>query len=478
MEHLIVDGKPCWDKKVRRHARVSYRGWYDPDGDGTRLCHPKGRRDMPRNKLIALDKRFVWHPYTPMKRYVEETEPLVIERAEGAAIFDVDGRRYLDANSSWWVALLGHRHPRLVARLRAQSEKLCHVALAGITHEPAALLAEALVAAAPDGLEHVFYSDDGSTSVEVALKLAVQFWHNQGYVDRTRFVALDGAFHGDTLGATGLGGVEVFRRPFASVVLDCVHVPTPEAHSYQRAFDTLATLVKEDASHIAAVVLEPLVQGAAGMRIYAPDYLREVRQLCDAHDVLLIVDEVFAGYGRTGTMWACDQAGVTPDILCTAKGFSGGLFPMAATLSTPRVFQAFLGEPERAFYYGHTYCGNPLGAAIAHEVLSIYRDENIVANVAPKAARIATAFENMAALPHVQRWRALGMVGALDLADDASGYLARAGWRVYEEALRRGAYLRPLGNTVYVAPPLNIPDDELDELLAIVTESVAAVAPR
>ena len=432
---------------------------------------------MLRNQLIALDKRFVWHPYTAMQRYVEETEPLVIERAEGSSFYDVDGTRYIDANSSWWVALLGHRHPRLMTRLRQQSEKLCHVALAGITHEPAVRLAEALVAASPEGLEHVFYSDDGSTSVEVALKLAVQFWHNQGHAQRTRFVALDGAFHGDTLGATALGGVEVFRRPFASVVLDCVHVPTPDEQGYERAFDALATLIKADADSIAAVVLEPLLQGAAGMRIYAPDYLREVRRLCDVHDVLLIVDEVFTGYGRTGKMWACDHAQITPDILCTAKGFCGGVFPMAATLTTSRVFDAFLGEPERAFYYGHTFCGNPLGAALAHEVLSIYRDEHIIDNVAPKAKRIAAAFEDMSALPHVDRWRAFGMVGAIDLADADSGYLARVGWRVYDEALRRGAYLRPLGNTVYVAPPLNIPDDELEELLTIVGESVSAVAP-
>jgi adenosylmethionine-8-amino-7-oxononanoate aminotransferase len=428
-------------------------------------------------RLVELDKRRVWHPYTPMKQYIAETEPLVIERAEGAHIFDVDGKAYLDANASWWVALLGHRHPRLVQVLREQSERMCHVALAGITHEPAARLADELCAVAPQGLEHVFFSDNGSTAVEAALKLALQFWHNEGRPERQRFVALEGAFHGDTLGATGLGGVEVFRRPFANVVLECDHVPVPPLdaadEAYGQAFEAVEQLMDRDGDAIAAMVVEPLIQGAAGMRVYGGDYLKHLRALCDRHNVLLIADEVFTGYGRTGTMWACEQAGVAPDILCTAKGLSGGVLPMGATLATDRVFEAFYGEPDRAFYYGHTYCGHPLGAAVAREVLAIYRDEQIIEKAAPKARRIARAFEQLGQHPGVKSWRALGMVGALDLAGEG-GYLAKGGWRVFEEARRRGAYLRPLGDVVYVAPPLNIGDDDLDELLAIVGESLRA----
>lgn len=427
-----------------------------------------------RAAIVRADKGFLWHPYTPMTRYLDEVDPLVIDRAAGARLFDVDGRSYLDANSSWWVASLGHGHPRLVAALKAQADRLAHTSLAGVTHEGAALLAEEIVSVAPRGLTRAFFSDDGSTAVEVALKLALQFCQQRGRPSRRRFVALDGAFHGETIGAASLGGVEVFRRPFAGVLLDCVHVPSPADESaYARAFAALEEVIVRDRDEIAAVVLEPLVQGAAGMRVYDEAYLRRARALCDEHDVLLVIDEVFTGYGRTGPMWASDRAGVAPDILCVAKGFSGGMLPMSATLVTERVFEAFLGPPDRAFYYGHSYCGNPLGAAVAREVLAIYREEKILELAAEKARRIEAAFLSFAELPNVARTRSIGMIGALDL-DDRAGYLGRAGWRVYEQARARGAYLRPLGDVVYVAPPINIPDADLDELLAIVGESVRA----
>ncbi len=427
-----------------------------------------------RSRIVALDKRRIWHPYTPMDDYRARVDPLVVARAEGSWLFDLDGRRYLDGNASWWVCALGHNHPRLVAALKRQADTLCHSSLAGATHEGAAELAEALCQVAPRGLEHVFFSDDGSTAVEVAMKLALQYWGQNGRPGRRRFVALEGAFHGETLGATALGGVEIFRRPFAGALLDCVHVPSPaEGSAYERAFEAIERIVRRDSDEIAAVVLEPLVQGASGMQIYEPAYLRAVRTLCDACDVFFVADEVFTGYGRTGAMWACDHAGVSPDLLCTAKGFSGGMLPMAATLTTPRIFEGFLGAPERAFYYGHSFCGNPLGAAVAREVLRIYEEDKVVEGVQIRASRISRAFAEMADLPGVVRTRALGMVGALDLEGPA-GYLGGAGWRVYEEARRRGAYLRPLGNVVYVAPPLVIPDQDLALLLSIVRESVAA----
>jgi adenosylmethionine-8-amino-7-oxononanoate aminotransferase len=424
-----------------------------------------------RAEVVAKDKRHVWHPYTPMGEYLERTEPLVIERAQGARLFDVDGRSYLDGNASWWAATLGHGHPRVIAALHAQAELLCHTSLAGVTHESAALLAEELVAVAPQGLSRVFYSDNGSTAVEVAMKLALQYWQQNGRPERTRFLALEGAFHGETLGATAIGGVEVFRRPFASVVLDCIHVPATH-DGYERAFAALESAIAEHAGALAAVVLEPIIQGAAGMRIYDAAYLRRARELTREHDVFLILDEVFSGYGRTGPMWACEHAGIAPDLLCTAKGFTAGTLPMSATLATPRIFDGFLGEPSRAFYYGHTFCGNPLGARVAREVLAIYRDEAVIANAALKARHIEQAIAGLAALPGIVGTRSIGMVGAVDLGP--AHYLERAGWRVFEEGLKRGAYLRPLGNVVYVAPPLNIADAELDELLAILRQSLNA----
>ncbi|HMJ12255.1 MAG TPA: adenosylmethionine--8-amino-7-oxononanoate transaminase [Polyangiaceae bacterium] len=426
---------------------------------------------VPREAIIARDKRHVWHPYTAMGPYLAHTEPLVIESARGARLFDRDGRSYLDGNSSWWTCVLGHGHPRIVAALHEQAERLCHTSLAGVTHEHAALLAEEIVQTAPAGLSRVFFSDDGSTAVEVALKLALQYWQQNGRAKRTRFLALDGAFHGETLGATALGGVEVFRRPFASVVLDCIHVP-PAHDGHERAFAALEQSVRDHADSLAAVVLEPMIQGAAGMRTYDAEYLRRARELTERHDVFLVLDEVFSGYGRTGPMWASEHAGVAPDLMCTAKGFTAGTLPMAATLATQRIFEGFLGDASRAFYYGHTFCGNPLGARVAREVLAVYRDERILDQVRVKGARIARAFAELAGLPGVSAVRGIGMVGALDLGRE--GYLERAGWQVFEEGLKRGAYLRPLGNTVYVAPPLNIADDELELLLGIFADSVRA----
>jgi adenosylmethionine-8-amino-7-oxononanoate aminotransferase len=449
---------------------------------------------LSREEVVRLDKAHVWHPYTAMDVYEREVDPFVIERAQGPYLFDMDGRRYIDANASWWLSSLGHNHPRLVGALQRQAEQLCHCSLAGTTHPQAALLASELVGVAPQGLTRVFFSDDGSTAIEVAIKMAVQYFGQRKGSDRKRrFLALDGAFHGETVGASSLGGVEVFRRPFASVLFDCIRVPSPADDAcFGSAFEVLSQTLRTDHAEIAAVVVEPLIQGAAGMRMYDPRYLEQLRVACDRHDVLLIVDEVFTGYGRTGTMWACDQAGISPDILCVGKGFSGGMLPMAATLATERVFEGFFGGRSRALLYGHSYCGNPIGAAVAREVLAVLRDENVLAKVEPKAKRIAEAFQAMGHLPHVSRPRSIGMVAALDLnivskgstardfvesESDLStqGYLGDAGWQVYDAARRRGAYLRPLGETIYICPALTISDSCLQELLCIVRESVEEV---
>ncbi len=425
---------------------------------------------MTRDEIIALDKAHVWHPYTAMRVYLEEVDPLVVVRAEGSHLFDADGRRYIDGNSSWWTATLGHRHPRVIAAVEKQLRSLDHCALAGIAHEQAAALAAELCAVAPAGLNRVFYTDNGSTAIEAAVKMAVQHWYVRGAPRKKRFVALEGAFHGETVGATSLGGVEVFRRPFAGILFETVHVPFPG--------DAVKELLEREHDTIAGVIVEPILQGAAGMRIYPPSYLRELRDLCDRTGVLLVFDEVFTGYGRTGPMWAAEHAGVSPDLMCVGKGFSQ-IVPMGATLVSDRVMSTFLADRETAFHYGHTFCGNPIGAAIAREVLAIYKEEGVLGQVAAKAPRIARAMARLGG-------RSIGMVGALDLGAETSaqesleeaGYLSTAGWRVYAEARKRGAYLRPLGDTVYLCPPLTISDADLDELLAIFEESIAAATGR
>jgi len=441
---------------------------------------------MERAELVALDKRYVWHPYTAMEEYIARTDPLVVVRAEGPYLHDADGTRYLDANGSWWVSTLGHRHPRLIRALTEQAGRLPHTSLAGVTHEPAARLAEELVALAPGAgreevpaaqrLSRVFYSDNGSTAVEVAIKMAAQYWAQNGRRSRTRFITLSGAFHGETLGSTSVGGVEVFREVFGPLLFDVVHVPSPaEPGGWERAFAQVEATLRQHPEDIAAVIVEPLIQGAAGMQVYSPDFLRAVREATHAVDTFLIADEVFTGLGRTGARFACDVAGVVPDLLCLAKALSGGVLPFAVTLATERLFSGFLGGRERALYYGHSYCGNPLGAAVAREVLAVYRDEDVLGQVARKAPRVAAAFQHMAeTIPGVTRPRALGLVGAVDLG--GGGYLARGGWRVYEAARRRGLYLRPMGDTVYIAPALNLPDAALDELLAGVEASLREVA--
>lgn len=430
-----------------------------------------------RRDLVALDKRHVWHPYTQADVYERQVDPLVIASARGAWLEDVDGRRYLDGNSSWWVGALGHNHPRLVRALCEQAETLCHCSLAGVTHEPAARLAEELAAVAPPGLGRVFYSDNGSTAIEAAVKIAAQYWAQQGRPARQRFLALGGAFHGETLAAASLGGVELFRSAVSGLAFECLRVdPAGGGDAYAQAFDALGELVARHADELAAVVVEPVVQAAAGMRFYPPAFLRHLRERCDAHDVFLVFDEVFTGYGRTGPMWAADLAGVAPDLLCVGKGFTGGVLPMAATLATERVYDGFRGARDRAFFHGHSFCGNPLGAAVAREVLRVYRDERVLEGVPERSARIAGAFAELAALPGTANARSLGMIGAIELAPPGAeaGYLAEVGWRVYDEARRRGAYLRPLGSTVYVAPAVNIELADLDRLLGVVGESVRA----
>lgn len=429
--------------------------------------------ELKRADVVALERRHVWPPYTASERH-ESVDPLVIVGGEGAWIEDADGLRLLDGNASWWTVTLGHQHPRLRAALARQADALMHVAAGGITHAQAALLAQELCAVAPPGLSRAHFSDDGSTAVEVAVKAAFQYWQQNGRPSRTRFLALAGAYHGDTLGAASLAAVEELSRVFAPLLFEVVRPPHPDdAGGWDRVVEHVERTLRTSGDAIAGVVVEPLIQGAAGMRMHEPAVLRAIADATRAADTFLIADEVFTGYGRTGAMWACELAGVAPDLMCVAKGFTAGVLPMAATLATERVYDGFRGGPERALMHGHTFCGNPLGAAVAREVLAVYRDDDVVGQVRGKAPLVERAFERIGGISGVRRTRARGLVGAADLGEE--GYHGRLGWAVFEAALRRGAFLRPLGDTVYVTPALNISEHDLVLLLDILEDSVRAV---
>ncbi len=419
---------------------------------------------------IDRDRAFVWRPYTSSEDHASRNDPVIVG-AEGCWLHTQRGEKLFDATGSWWTNNLGYGHPRLRAALRDQVDSLPHVAMSGCTHEPAAKLAEQLVAVGPRDakreMARVFFSDNGSTSVEIGLKMALQYWQQNGAKQRTRFLALPGAYHGDTIGAMSVGGMDEFVDVFRPLLFHVNDAPMPEnTQEWEAAIGVMieALNTRDD---IAGVIVEPIVQGAAGMRMYAPALLKALRDACDEADTFLIADEVFTGVGRAGSMWACELADVAPDILCTAKGLSGGMLPFAATLATERIYDGFRGDMSRALLHGHTFYGNPLGARVALEVLAVYRDEKILEAMQPKATRLKSWVEG---LPGVRRPRACGMIAAFDLGD--TGYYGTAGRPVADRARERGVVLRPLGDTLYVVPPLNVADEDLTFLLNAVSHSL------
>lgn len=429
-----------------------------------------------RERILEADKRNVFRPFTAIEDHAEE-DSLVVTGAEGPYLIDADGSRYFDASGAWWCNHLGFQHPRLVAALTDQAGSLCHAALASATHEPAALLAEELVAVAPTGLSRVFYTDNGSTAVEVAAKLAFQYWQQNGHPERRVFLTLSGGYHGDTVGAMSLGGVDAFHRVFSPLMFEVRRAPdVTELGSFEAVIGWMIDCLAREGDAIAGVVIEPVVQAAAGMRFYDPTLLRALREAANRCDTFLILDEVFTGYGRTGPMWACEHAGVAPDLLATAKGLTAGVLPFGAVLVSSRIYEGFRGGAARAFLHGHTFCGNPLGARVAREVLAVYRDESVLANGERNAAALRAAMERFAAIPGVHGARALGSIAAFEIGEP--GYFERLGWAVEREARRRGIALRPLGNTIYVVPPLNTPPADLLRLLEGVEASVRAVLER
>ncbi len=429
--------------------------------------------------LVDRDRAVVWHPYTQMK---SRPELLAIARGEGVYLYTEDGRRVLDGISSWWVNIHGHAHPRLNQALADQAERIEHVIFAGATHQPAVDLAERLVGALPPGLTRVFYSDDGSTAVEVAIKLAVQYWRNRGHANRQRIVTMHHAYHGDTAGAMSLSEDSVFTRAFAPLMFPVYRVQPPYCYRCPLGLrretchiDCLSDLehTLDDRGHsVAAVLVEPMLQGAGGMIMWPAEFLAGVRRLCDRHGVLLIADEVLTGFGRTGRMFACEHGPVTPDIICLSKALTAGYLPLAVTAVTGDIYDAFLSDDHsKTFFHGHSFTANPLACAVAVASFDLFKEHDILARIARLEAQLRQRRQSFAQLPIVGDVRVLGGVGAVELVSDkatktAGGYLDQIGRGLSSAFLERGLLLRPLGNVLYFMPPYVITDDEVDWVIA------------
>jgi len=420
--------------------------------------------------LLRRSLASVWHPCTQMKHH--ETLPLVpIERGAGCWLYDFDGRRYLDAISSWWVNLFGHCHPRINAAIADQLGTLEHVMLAGFTHTPAVELSERLAKATGDTLGHCFYASDGASAVEIALKMSFHYWRNRGHPAKTGFVSLAGSYHGETLGALAVTDVALFKQTYAPLVMASRQVASPDWRLAEPgesprdfAIRAAAALEKDLERHhgeTAALIVEPLVQGATGMAMYHAEYLRRARAICDRHDVHLIADEIMTGFGRTGSFFAFDQAGITPDFLCLSKGITGGYLPLSAVMTRDAVYQAFYDdEMARGFLHSHSYTGNPLACRAALATLDLFEENQVIEAIRATGQRLVSAASRIAGHPRVRHFRSTGMILAFDV-ETADPHFARS---FFEAALQRGLLLRPIGNTVYFMPPYVISSEEIDLL--------------
>lgn len=440
--------------------------------------------------LADLDKAHVWHPFTQMQLWSED-EPLIIAAGDGNHLVDTQGRRYLDGISSLWVNVHGHRCPQIDRAVKDQLDRVAHSTLLGLANVPSIELAARLARLAPQGLTRVFYSDSGSTAVEVALKIAFQYWQHTGRPQKTRFVALENAYHGDTIGSVSVGGIDLFHRLFQPLLFATLHVPNP--HPYRHAqsndpqqcseycLDALAQLLDQRAPEIAALIIEPRVQGAAGIIVHPPGYLAGVARLCRNHEVLLIADEVATGFGRTGSLFSCQAEDVKPDLMAVAKGLSAGYLPLAATLATDKIYEAFFGSAERTFFHGHSYTGNPLACAAALASLELFETRNTLTSVGERAQTLSCLLvDHLAQHPHVGDIRQLGLMAGVELVQDRETQAPfaaenRLGARICRAARDRGVILRPLGDVVVIMPPLSITDDELKTLVEALAASVTAV---
>jgi adenosylmethionine-8-amino-7-oxononanoate aminotransferase len=428
---------------------------------------------MSADELRQADKRHIWHPFTQMRDWCAPGhDPLVLLEGRGSILIDTEGREYLDGNSSIWTNIHGHSHPKIVAAIREQAAKLAHSSFLGLTNEPAIRLAEKLVGLfPPDTLTRVFYSDDGSTAIEVALKMAVQYHQLTGHPERSRFAAFEHAYHGDTAGAASLGGIAAFHDRFAPLSFPVVRVPDLAA---------LRALDEQTISTLAGVVIEPLIQGAAGMRTWPPGLLRDLRSWCDRHGVFLILDEVMTGFGRTGKMFACQHEHVVPDFIALAKGLTGGTMPLAATLTTEWVFEAFLGayDEMKTLFYGHSYCGNPLGCAAALASLEVFQAEQTFFHLQPKIRRMGELLCGLAAEPNVGDVRQCGFMAGIEVVrSDGSPHpwQDQTGAKVCLAARAHGLLTRPVRDTLVLMPPLCFTEDELDRAVAALRAGIREV---
>lgn len=441
-----------------------------------------------KNNFIERDLSVLWHPCTQMKDH-EQLAMIPIKKGHGVYLEDFDGNRYIDAISSWWVNLFGHTHPYINQTIRDQIEQLEHVILAGFTHEPVVTLSERLIKLTPSGLDRCFYADNGSSAIEVAIKMSFHYWLNKGEKSKTRFITLDNSYHGETLGALAVGNVSLYKETYAPLLMETFVAPSPDCylrntddswktHS-QKMFAEMERLLEQHAHEVCAVIIEPLVQCAGYMRMYHPVYLSLLREACDRYQVHLIADEIAVGFGRTGTMFACEQADITPDFMCLSKGLTAGYLPLSVTLTTNRIYDAFYDDYIKlnAFLHSHSYTGNPIACSVANASLDIFRDQNIIEKNKRLAETMSTAAASLTDHPHVAEVRQQGMILAIEIVKnkitrEPYPWQERRGLKVYEHALTKGVLLRPLGNVIYIMPPYVITEEEINHVLTTAKEGI------
>ncbi|MBZ4686418.1 MAG: adenosylmethionine--8-amino-7-oxononanoate transaminase [Clostridiales bacterium] len=441
------------------------------------------------NSLQTKDLNYIWHPCSQMKDY-EDFPPIVIDRGKGVFLYDVDGNKYLDAVSSWWVNLFGHSNKRINKAIASQLEKLEHVIFVNFSHEPAIELSERIVGMTPEGLNKVFFADNGSSAVEAALKLSFQYFQQTGKLKKTKFAAITDSYHGETTGALSVNNIDLYSKIYKPILLNTFKVEGPDCfrckYSLNRdicnaeCFEHMEETIKEHHEEIAGVIIEPMVQGAAGMKIYSPIYLKKLRKLCDDYDVHLIADEIAVGFGRTGKMFACEHAGISPDIMCLSKGLTAGYLPLALMLTTDEIYKAFYDEYTslKAFLHSHSYTGNPIGCAVANETLNIFEDEKVLEKNMVKSRFLKEkAVELLLDHPNVGEFRQLGMIAAVELVKNKEtretfDWKKRVGYKIYRIALKHGVLLRPLGNVIYFMPPYVISEEEIDLMISVARKSI------